>query len=156
MKVLQSFTIRGDPKTKKNSMQIIRLKNRYSMVQSKTYKDYENEFLYQVLNLGIGNMKYSQPLEISCRYYRKTKRRVDLTNLLGCTDDCLVKSGIIEDDNCNILVSHDGSRVFHDKENPRVEIEIREFENVDLWKIIQDQEKEIERLKKLLEKTNEL
>lgn len=129
MKTLQKFTIYGEPRTKKNSMQIIKMGNRYSLTQNKKYKDYEKEFSYQVLGLGLGNLKYSQQLEISCRYYRKTKRRVDLTNLLGCTDDCLVKSGVIEDDNFNILVSHDGSRVFVDKENPRVEIEIKEFEN---------------------------
>ena len=57
-----------------------------------------------------------------------TRHRVDLTNLLNATNDILVKAGVLEDDNCKIVVSHDGSRVFYDKENPRVEIEITEVE----------------------------
>jgi hypothetical protein len=36
----------------------------------------------------------------------------------------LVKHKIIQDDNYTIVKSHDGSRVYHDKSNPRVEIEI--------------------------------
>lgn len=57
----------------------------------------------------------------------KTKRKVDLTNLLSGTMDCLVAAGVIEDDNCKIAYSHDGSYVCYDKENPRVEIEITEI-----------------------------
>ena len=53
-----------------------------------------------------------------------TRRRVDLVNLLEATDDVLVHYGVLEDDNSNIIVSHDGSRVFYDKENPRTEIYI--------------------------------
>jgi Holliday junction resolvase RusA-like endonuclease len=53
-----------------------------------------------------------------------TKRRVDLTNLLEAIDDILVKYGVLEDDNYNIIDNHDGSRVYYDKENPRTEITI--------------------------------
>jgi hypothetical protein len=37
-----------------------------------------------------------------------------------------VKYGVIEDDNSNVVVSVDGSRVLYDKENPRTEVEITE------------------------------
>lgn len=53
-----------------------------------------------------------------------TKRRVDLSNLIEAVDDILVKAGVLEDDNYKIVQSHDGSRVLHDKENPRTEITI--------------------------------
>jgi hypothetical protein len=43
--------------------------------------------------------------------------------------DCLVSAGVIEDDNCKIAASHDGSYVDYDKENPRVEIVITNKEN---------------------------
>ena len=56
----------------------------------------------------------------------KTKRKCDLTNLLECADDVLVKAGILVDDNYTIIESHDGSRVHYDKENPRTEIIIKE------------------------------
>jgi hypothetical protein len=54
-----------------------------------------------------------------------TKHRVDLVNLLEATCDILVKANVLEDDNSNIIISHDGSRVLYDKDNPRVEIEIQ-------------------------------
>ena len=56
-----------------------------------------------------------------------TKHRVDLVNLLEATCDILVKVNVLEDDNSNIIISHDGSRVLYDKDNPRVEIEIQEI-----------------------------
>lgn len=52
------------------------------------------------------------------------RRRVDLCNLHEALCDVLVKYGVLEDDNSNIVVSMDGSRVFYDKENPRTEVEI--------------------------------
>ena len=57
-------------------------------------------------------------------YYMDTHRRVDLVGLLQATDDLLVKAGVVQDDNSNIIASHDGSRVRYDKDNPRVEIDI--------------------------------
>jgi Holliday junction resolvase RusA-like endonuclease len=59
-----------------------------------------------------------------------TKRRVDLVNLLEATCDVLVKYKVISDDNSRVVASHDGSRVFYDKENPRTEIFIEEFSDV--------------------------
>lgn len=56
-----------------------------------------------------------------------TRRRVDLTNLLGATCDLLVDFNVIEDDNSNIVAGHDGSRVKYDKEKPRTEIWISEI-----------------------------
>ncbi|WP_299034066.1 RusA family crossover junction endodeoxyribonuclease, partial [uncultured Anaerococcus sp.] len=68
------------------------------------------------------------PINLKCVYYRKTKHRVDLTNLLAATCDILTDCGVIADDNYKIVVSHDGSRVMFDKERPRVEIEIERIE----------------------------
>ena len=56
-----------------------------------------------------------------------TRRRVDLLNLLEASLDILVDAGILEDDNSSIVVSHDGSRVLYDKENPRAEITITTY-----------------------------
>ena len=49
---------------------------------------------------------------------------VDLANLLEATNDMLVKHGVLADDNRKIVASHDGSRVFLDREHPRVDITI--------------------------------
>lgn len=121
------FTIYGEPRTKKNSMQIIKLGKKYGLTQNARYKAYEREFINQCIKLGVYGKNLSKSLEITCTYYRKTKILVDLTNLLACTDDCLVKAKVIYDDNYKIIISHDGSRIKFDKENPRVEIEIKEI-----------------------------
>lgn len=124
------FTIYGDPRTKKNHMQIIGSGKKCPVCgkpqkqwisQGKAYHDYKMIFLNQA---PVLKSPLSEPLNVQCKFFLKTNRRVDLLNLLATTDDLLVESGIILDDNKNIVVSHDGSRVYVDKENPRCEITI--------------------------------
>ena len=64
------------------------------------------------------------PINLTCTYYLETRRKTDLTNLLQATCDILVKYGILEDDNYNIVSSMDGSRAYYDKQNPKTVIEI--------------------------------
>lgn len=118
--------ILGNPATKKNSQQIYRnAKTGKSFItQSKRYKEYAKTFLWQVPYQAKININY--PVNLKCIYYRQTKHRVDLVNLLNATNDLLVEAGVLEDDNCKIVFSHDGSEVRWDKDNPRVEIEITE------------------------------
>ena len=126
-KSILSFIIKGNPITKKNHSHIFKTKgtnSRYFIAPSKQYRDYSTEFKAQCMEQKVFNKKISQPCTIKCLYYMETKRKVDLTNLLSSTMDCLVEAGVIEDDNCKIVVSNDGSRVYYDKENPRTEIEI--------------------------------
>lgn len=100
------------------------------VIPSKQYKEYEEIALWQ-----LPRVYYHIPVNVKCVYYMNAKRRVDLTNLLEATDDILVKGGVLADDNCTILVSHDGSCVKYDKENPRVEIEITEREDYIPWQV---------------------
>lgn len=118
----------GNPATKKNSMQIFKNSRTGQpfLTQSKRYKDYARDCGRQIT--GKYKKKIDYPINLKCVYYRKTKHRVDLTNLLAATCDILSDFGVIEDDNCKIVVSHDGSRVKYDKECPRVEIEIEKME----------------------------
>ena len=118
----------GNPATKKNSMQIFKNSRTGQpfLTQSKRYKDYARDCGRQIT--GKYKKKIDYPINLKCVYYRKTKHRVDLTNLLAATCDILSDFGVIEDDNCKIVVSHDGSRVKYDKECPRVEIEIEKVE----------------------------
>ena len=55
-------------------------------------------------------------------------------NHSAALDDILVQAGVLADDNRDIVVGHDGSRVFWDKENPRVEITITEVNDWERWK----------------------
>lgn len=117
------FTIRLAPVTKKNSQQIVRLGNRYAIVPSKAYKAYEKAALLFIPIDARQHIK--SPVEVKALFYMPTRRKVDLTNLLEALDDILVVAGVLEDDNCKVIVSHDGSRVYYDKATPRTEVTVR-------------------------------
>lgn len=121
------FMIPLQPITKKNSQQILinRRTNRPFISPSKKYKQYEKEVLEYLPKL---EKPIDFPVNVKCVFWMKTRRKVDLTNLLEAIDDILVKHGILKDDNYNIVVSHDGSRVRYDKDCPRTSIEIERTE----------------------------
>ena len=126
-----TFTLYGNPATKKNSMRIIDVNGRggkkfKKLLPSKAFEDYEADCLRQIT--GDRRLDIDSPVNVKCLYYMQTRRRVDLVNLLEATDDILVASGVLEDDRCDIVHSHDGSRVYWDKRNPRVEITITDAE----------------------------
>lgn len=117
------ITIPVVPRSKKNSQQIIinpRTK-RPMIIQSKLYTNFERECgLY--LKKYKCNIDYSINLKIE--FYVPDKRRRDIANYIEAIQDILVKYEVIKDDNHNIITSLDGTRMYIDKENPRVEIEI--------------------------------
>lgn len=121
------FVIPGAPRSKKNSQQIVRIKGRYMVIPSKAFRDFEKDCLPFLIHVEpvLG------PCNVKCEYYMPTRRRVDLVNLQEATLDILVKAGILIDDNSNVVVSMDGSRVYYDKENPRTEIEIKEIKDAE-------------------------
>lgn len=112
------FTIPLVPITKKNHSQIIKTKGRMLVLPSKQYCEYEKQ-CYEFMP-NIDTIDY--PINLCCLYYMPTRRRVDLCNLLAATCDILTKYKIIEDDNYKIVHSHDNSRVYYSKENPRCEV----------------------------------
>jgi Endodeoxyribonuclease RusA. len=119
------FTIPLPPVTKKNHSQIFRNKStgRPYIVPSKQYKEYEEQAGYYI---PYKWQMIDKPVNVQAVFYMQTKRKVDLTNLLSAICDVLVHYGVLVDDNSNIIVSHDGSRVLYDKDRPRTEIEIME------------------------------
>ena len=128
------FTLPIRPVTKKNSGQIITVGGFPRLIPSKQYLQFEKDcqpYFKQVLN-QIGQIDY--PINLQAVFYVETKRKIDLPNLLNAVDDAMVKSELILDDNRDIIASHDGSRVYHDKFNPRIEIEITRQENYTQWK----------------------
>ena len=137
--MLIKFIIPVHPVSKKNSQQIISLKTRYGksrniIIPSKKYKEFEADclpFLFQVKNQA-GVIDY--PINMAVEFYVSKKLKYDLTNLLEAIDDAAVKSGFIADDNRDIIAGHDGSRVYYDKLNPRIEITITEMDNYTQWK----------------------
>lgn len=102
------------------------------IIPSKLYKQFEDECLATIPKKYRANIDY--PVNIKAIFYMQSKRRVDLTNLLEALDDMLVKAEVIKDDNRDIVAGHDFSKVFYDKENPRIEVEITKVENYERWK----------------------
>lgn len=117
------FTIPLPPITKKNHQQIVRPKgmNRPIVVPSAEYKRYEKEAMLYVPKMCD---PFAGPVNVKCCFFLPTRRKCDLVNLLQAIDDILVRAGLLADDNYTVIESHDGSRVFYDKENPRTEITI--------------------------------
>lgn len=124
--ILYKAMIPLNPKTKKNHQKIIKNPRTKALmiVQSDSYKRYEKDAGWF---LKKPPKPISQPVNIKCVFYQDSARRCDLTNLLEAIDDILVKYGIIEDDNFRIIHSHDGSRVYIDREHPRTEIVIEDI-----------------------------
>lgn len=117
------ITIPVVPRSKKNSQQIIinpRTK-RPMIIQSKLYANFERE-CGKFLKEYKSSINYSINLKIE--FYVPDKRRRDIANYIEAIQDILVKYEVIKDDNYNIITSLDGTRMYIDKENPRVEIEI--------------------------------
>lgn len=119
------LTLYGRPVTKKNHQRIITnpKTGKPMVIQSKRYVQYEADALKQL-------HKPAEPISTAVnaqyRYFMPNTRKCDLVNLIQATNDILVKGGVIADDNYTIVASHDGSGVWVDKENPRVEITLTE------------------------------
>lgn len=130
------YTIPLDPRTKKNHQRIAGTGKRCPVckrylrqyvLQSRVHDEYKRKairFLAGQLEEPI-----SAPVQVTYLFYMKTHRIVDKSGLMQAADDLLVEAGILADDNSRILVSHDGTRVLYDKENPRTEIYITEMED---------------------------
>lgn len=116
------ITLYGDPRTKKNSQRIVHCGRYPRLLPSDAYVDYSEDCLKQIT--ARYKLKISEPVNVKCLYYMRTRRKVDLVNLQEATCDILVAAGVLKDDNSKIIVSMDGSRVYHDKENPRAEVTI--------------------------------
>lgn len=128
-----SFVLPVIPRTKENNGQIV-IRGKYPvLLPSKQYLEFEKNCLPYLnhVKAAIGVINY--PVNIQCLFFMETRRRVDLANLLNAIDDAMVKSGLIIDDCRDIIASHDGSRVYHDKFNPRIEVEITKMKDYRQW-----------------------
>lgn len=133
--LIASYVIPLDPRTKKNSPQIAGTGRRCP---------YCSKFMKQFIVPSKANKLYTakaalylkekpsepidRPVHIKYLFYMATRRRVDGLNLAEAADDLLVSEGVLSEDNSNIVKHHDGTRVLYDKQNPRTEIYIYEYE----------------------------
>lgn len=129
------YTVKGDPRTKKNSQRIAGSGRRCPccgkpakqwIQQGDAYRQYAALAAWQLRPVPDKPIDYP----VNCRYvfYMAKRRKVDGLNLAAAMDDILVERGILADDNARIVAGHDGTRVLYDPQNPRTEIEITKME----------------------------
>lgn len=128
MKLIYEATIELEPKTKKNNSRIIRVGGGRRIIPSKEFEAYQKGAGYY-LGFPEGLEAINERVNLECKFYRKTKRRVDLVNLEQAICDILVHYGVLADDSFNIIARMDGSEVLIDKERPRTEVRIYELED---------------------------
>lgn len=118
------YTIKLPPVTKKNSQQILtnRATGRQFIMPSAKYKQYEREAAWFLKPRPLRPIECA--VNVKCEFYMPNRRRTDLNNLLEAVTDLLVHAGILADDHYGIVASHDGSRCYLSKDNPRTEITI--------------------------------
>ena len=124
--MIAEITLPGRPITKKNSQRIVtnRKTGRPMVIQSEQYIRYETECLWRLKQYR--GPKFKSQVEVRALFYMPSKQRPDLTNCMQSVADILEKAGVIEND--RNIVSWDGTRLLIDKEEPRVDIEIRRVE----------------------------
>jgi Holliday junction resolvase RusA-like endonuclease len=102
------------------------------LIPSKLYKQFEKDCLAEIPTELRNEIDF--PVNVKATFYMGSKRRVDLVNLLEALDDMLQVAKVIKDDCRDIIVSHDGSRVYYDKEQPRIEVEITKVKDYEVWR----------------------
>lgn len=138
-------TIPVQPVTKKNSQQIITnpKTGRPFLIPSKQFREFEKickPYLKSVKDT-VGLINY--PINVKCIFYVSKRLKYDLTNLLEAIDDVMTVSGLILDDNRDIIAGHDGSRVYNDSASPRIEITIEEIKDYTQWQNTKDVQREL-------------
>ena len=120
------FIIPLCPVTKKNSQRIFvnRKTQRPFISPSEKFREYEKAASRYLTGYKVDEF----PVNVKLLFYIPNKRKCDLTNLIEAIDDVLVKTGVLPDDNYNIIAAHDGSRVYVDKDSPRTEIYIEKIQ----------------------------
>lgn len=113
---INTFTIFGAPRTKKNSQRIVRFGNRSAIIQSKAWKEYE----------GKADMRFNgppilekTPVRLHAVFYRE-RATGDLSNYIEGLQDLLQKRGALGNDSWIIGFTAD-TRLEKDAKRPRIE-----------------------------------
>ena len=115
------LTLAGDIPSKKNSKQIIYIKDRPLIIPSKNHKIWHTGAMSQ---LSGKRPVEGQISRLEAVFYPSTKRKSDLSNKFESVADLLVDAGIIEDDNWWVMPEVNLKFGGVDRENPRAEITI--------------------------------
>jgi len=128
--IIEMFNIPGHPYVKKSNMKLVMRGKKLTRIPTPNYSAWA-----KVAHVYIGHQMTVKdpidfPVNLQCHFYVRTYGVVDLSALYEGIQDELVKMGVLIDDNFKIVASHDGSRVFVDPEDPRMEITISKRDDV--------------------------
>lgn len=118
-------------RSKKNSEQIgfNRRTGKRFIMQSELYLAFERDCGYFLKRYA---KHINTPHNLKCTFIVPDKRRRDIVNLLNAIQDILIKYGVIEDDNYNIIAGLDGSRIIYNKGVEQTIIELTEVTNEEI------------------------
>lgn len=123
-KPIVTFTIKGNPIVKKNTQRVVGYGKAKRAIPSKAYVEWAREFHKQLGTKRLPDHMIDYPINLKCLFYKSTSGVVDMSALFEGIQDELKEAGVIIDDNCTIVAGHDGSRVYVDREDPRIEVTI--------------------------------
>lgn len=124
-----SVKINRKTKSPRNiSLNLNTYRNLHYQISNQAKKIYKE----RIKELIKGNKEVlTPPLSFSYILYPKTKRLTDIGNVMSIvqkfTEDALVELGVIEDDNYTIIQEINYNFGYIDKDNPRVELTIKEM-----------------------------
>lgn len=129
---LAKIIVLGVPRVKKNNQAVVLARSKTGKyfpkkVDTKAYKEWRKSAIPQI-NLQKPSLEIDFPVNLECKFYMDTAVKVDLSALYEGIQDELVATNVLTDDNYLIVASHDGSGVFIDRDNPRMEITITKKE----------------------------
>lgn len=125
-----SITLVGNPRTKKNSLRLVKVRGRTIPIQSARHDSWYKDAAKQLKELlkNEPNLPITTPVHVQATFFR-VDRRADLVNLMQALADLLEKEGVLKND--RQIVSWDGSRQEKDTEHPRTEVTIVDISEED-------------------------
>lgn len=116
-----TITLPGSIRSKKNSKRIFSCGRFKRVLPSKAYEAWEKEARLEVCFYWERENPLTCPVSVEAHVFYAGKQP-DLSGCLESIGDCL--EGIVWADD-KLIESWDGSRLHHDKKNPRTEITVR-------------------------------
>lgn len=102
--ITMEFFISGNTASSKNSQRIIGKR----LIKSKVAMRCFNNYIPQLLSIKSKWLKETadkpKPLHLHIQFVRDSRRRFDYINACQTLQDCMVKAGLIKDDNANELL----------------------------------------------------
>jgi Holliday junction resolvase RusA-like endonuclease len=125
-----TFTILGHPRTKKTSQRVIQARGRTVVIPAEVTIKWSDDAQLQ-LQAQLGRYRGKtfharQRWNLRAHFYRPQETTADLVNHLQALCDVLQAAKVVANDRW--IAGFDGSRLFVDEKNPRVEITLNEME----------------------------